>query len=73
MTTAQQPIATKQEQARWLSPREVAEVFGVHSDTIYKLVAEDRVPHLRVGRAIRFRLEDIEAALRPASSEDHNT
>ena len=57
----QQPASDSRN--RWLSARQVAEALGVSEDTIYRLVAEGRLPHLRVRRAIRLRLQDIESAL----------
>lgn len=40
----------------------VAEHFGVSRRTIYNWMEERRIPYLRIGRCLRFKLEDIERA-----------
>ena len=45
----------------WLNAAQLAELFGVTTFRIYDLVREDRVPHIRIGRQIRFVPEAIEA------------
>ncbi|WP_405099968.1 helix-turn-helix domain-containing protein [Oceanobacillus sp. FSL H7-0719] len=37
---------------------EVAAYFGLHKDTIYDLVKENKLPHIRLGGRIFF-LEDV--------------
>ncbi|MBI5069071.1 MAG: helix-turn-helix domain-containing protein [Deltaproteobacteria bacterium] len=41
------------ERGRLLSVRAVAELLGVSTATVYRLCEEGRLPHLRVGNAIR--------------------
>src|SRR5690625_3311614 len=44
-----------------LSVREVAEYIGVHRDTVYALVREGEIPHVRLKQLILFRRELIDA------------
>jgi excisionase family DNA binding protein len=34
--------------------RQVAHWLGIHRTRLYQLVRTDRIPHLRVGRVVRF-------------------
>lgn len=43
-----------------LTAREVAELLGVHLETIYKWTRSGRIPHIKLRHRIRFRLRDIE-------------
>jgi excisionase family DNA binding protein len=38
---------------------QVVELLGMRTDFIYRLAREDRIPHLRFGRTLRFRSEAI--------------
>jgi excisionase family DNA binding protein len=49
---------------RLLTVRELAEYVRVNPFTVYRWVAQNRIPHLRVGRTVRFRLEDIDEFMR---------
>jgi excisionase family DNA binding protein len=44
---------------RLLTAPEVAELIGMRTDFIYRLAREERIPHLRFGRVLRFRSEAI--------------
>jgi excisionase family DNA binding protein len=43
-----------------LRPEEAAELLSVRTSWIYEAVRAGRVPHLRVGRHIRFTRRDLE-------------
>lgn len=43
-----------------LTVREAAERLGVHPDTIYAMVQQRQIPHVRVRRRILFRAETLE-------------
>ena len=43
---------------------ELARALDVGHDTIGRLVREGRIPYLRVGRQLRFILDDVLTALR---------
>lgn len=37
-----------------LKTQQVAQMFGVHPNTVYRWVRENQIPHTRRGRTIRF-------------------
>ncbi|MBT2680021.1 helix-turn-helix domain-containing protein [Bacillus sp. ISL-35] len=47
-----------------LTAQEVAQYIGVHLDTIYNMVREKQIPHVRVRRRIIFSKETINAWMR---------
>jgi excisionase family DNA binding protein len=49
--------------ARLLEAEDVAEYLGMRTDWVYREVRAGRLPHIRLGRAVRFRRESIEAWL----------
>jgi excisionase family DNA binding protein len=51
-------------QRKTLTPQEIAEYIGVHVDTIYTMVRQKQIPHLRVRRRIFFSRETIDAWMR---------
>ena len=48
---------------RLLTADEVAELLRLPVSTIYDLARTRRLPHLRIGRALRFSRRDLEAHL----------
>lgn len=48
---------------RLLTAEEVAELLRLPVSTIYDLARTGRLPHLRIGRALRFSQRDLEAHL----------
>jgi excisionase family DNA binding protein len=46
---------------RWLSVDEIAAYLGIKRDTVYKWIAEKRMPACRLGRLWKFRTEDVDA------------
>jgi excisionase family DNA binding protein len=49
--------------SRLLEANEVARYLGMRTDWVYREVRAGRLPHIRLGRAVRFRRESIEAWL----------
>jgi excisionase family DNA binding protein len=47
--------------SRLLEAEDVATYLGVRTDWVYREVRAGRLPHIRLGRAVRFRRESIEA------------
>ena len=47
--------------SRLLEVEDVAEYLGMRTDWVYREVRAGRLPHIRLGRAVRFRRESIEA------------
>jgi excisionase family DNA binding protein len=68
-TTAPAPLPTSSERAsvRLLEVEDIADILGMTTDWVYREVRADRLPHIRLGRYVRFRRESIEAWL--AASE----
>jgi excisionase family DNA binding protein len=44
-----------------LDVKEVSELLGVSTDSIYALVRESKIPHIRIRRRILFHKESLEA------------
>ena len=44
-----------------LTPQQVSELLQVKLDWVYDAVAADKIPHMRLGRLIRFRPLDLQA------------
>lgn len=47
-----------------ITVKDVAKYLGVHTDTIYDLVSEGSLPHIRFGRKILFSKEAIDGWVR---------
>ncbi|WP_088033469.1 helix-turn-helix domain-containing protein [Evansella clarkii] len=47
-------------QRQTMTVKEVADYIGVHTDTIYTMVREKQIPHLRVRARIFFSKETID-------------
>ncbi len=47
--------------SRLLEVEDVANILGMRTDWAYREVRAGRLPHIRLGRAVRFRRESIEA------------
>lgn len=43
-----------------LTPDEVAELLGVKTSTIYQWSHQDYIPHVKLGRLLRFNMSAIE-------------
>jgi excisionase family DNA binding protein len=48
---------------RLLEADDVASYLGMRTDWVYREVRAGRLPHIRLGRAVRFRRESIDAWL----------
>lgn len=49
--------------ARLLEAEDVADLLGMTTDWVYREVRAGRLPHIRLGRYVRFRRESIDAWL----------
>ena len=47
--------------SRLLEAEDVANYLGMRIDWVYREVRAGRLPHIRLGRAVRFRRESIDA------------
>jgi excisionase family DNA binding protein len=46
---------------QWLSVREVAQLFEVSRATIYRLIQERRLSHVRISNAVKIHVEQLRA------------
>ena len=51
------------EPGRYVTAAEVAKVLGVSAATIFRLARRGKIPHLKVGRAVRFNVHEVQQAL----------
>lgn len=45
---------------RYISPQELSEYIGIKIDTVYSWVWQRKIPHFKMGRCIKFDLQEIE-------------
>lgn len=45
---------------RYLTARDLAEILGLHEQTVLRMARAGRLPCRRFGHSVRFRLDDIE-------------
>ncbi len=57
------PVRASERASRLLEAEEVAEYLGMRTDWVYREVRAGRLPHIRLGRAVRFRRESLDAWL----------
>ena len=50
--------------AGWADRKQVAKHLGICQRTLGTWMAKGRLPHVKIGRSVRFRLEDVDAHLR---------
>jgi excisionase family DNA binding protein len=48
--------------------RAMAEALGVSDKTVYRLAGKGEIPHVRIGRSVRFDLEAVARFLKIASN-----
>lgn len=48
-------------QRKTITAQEAAEYIGVHVDTIYTMVRQKEIPHIRVRRRILFNVNTLDA------------
>lgn len=46
---------------KWVTSNEAADHLGVSQSFIFKRCASGSIPHVKIGRALRFRLTDLDA------------
>ena len=52
---------------RLLNAQEMADFIGVKQSTIYQWTHQDYIPHVKLGKLVRFKVEDIEKWLKKNS------
>ena len=55
--------------SRLMTPQEVAEMLQVRPSTIYQWVHQEFIPHVKLGRLLRFRECDVMAWLEKRAKE----
>ncbi|PEK99493.1 hypothetical protein CN601_23780 [Bacillus sp. AFS017336] len=55
-----------------LCAQEVASYLGVSIDSIYKLVREKKIPYIKVGKRILFRVSSIDEWICKQENQNHN-
>jgi excisionase family DNA binding protein len=53
---------------RYLSPRHVAEQYGIHCSTVYRRIEKGELTAYRIGRYIRLNADEVAAVFQPVSS-----
>jgi len=43
-----------------LTPQEIADVLGVSKSTIYQWTHQEYIPHVKLGRFVRFRTSEVQ-------------
>jgi excisionase family DNA binding protein len=49
---------------RWVNSEELAALIGVHATTIEGMAKRQEIPSIRAGKALRFKVSEVEAALK---------
>ena len=62
-------MAVMREPAALMTPQEVADHFQVSPTWVTRRVADGTLPHIRIGRVVRFRREDIDRLATPQLDE----
>jgi excisionase family DNA binding protein len=58
---------------RWLSVDEIAAYLGIKRDTVYKWIAEKRMPAHRMGRLWKFRKEEVDEWVKSGGAAESNS
>jgi|GEM_PF-4790917 len=55
--------------ARFVSSKEIAEMYGISQSAIRRYARIGLLPHVRIGKLIRFQVAEVDAALRQAAKD----
>ncbi|CAM4019230.1 helix-turn-helix domain-containing protein [Mesobacillus zeae] len=58
-------------QRKTITAQEAADYIGVHIDTIYTMVRQKQIPHVRVRRRILFNRETIDSWMAEQESRNY--
>jgi len=53
-----------------LNTKEAAEFLGISKNTLYEWIIQKKIPHIKVGRLVKFKREDMEAWLKRRIQEE---
>jgi excisionase family DNA binding protein len=62
-------LITKQKEL--LSTEETAEFLGISKNTLYEWIVQKRIPHIKVGRLVKFKRDDLEEWLKKRKTEEN--
>ena len=48
----------------WVGVRDIAEHLGISRRTLYNRMQEGLIPHVRIGRRVRFKLSEVDEAMK---------
>jgi excisionase family DNA binding protein len=57
---------------RYLEIRELAEYLGISVNTIYSWISQRKIPHKKLGRLVRFSVEEIDEWVKQNSVVTHD-
>jgi excisionase family DNA binding protein len=57
---------------RWLSVTEIAKYLGASNDSVYRWIEKHAMPAHRVGRAWKFKKDEVDAWIRSGGASDGN-
>ena len=55
---------------KWVDTKAVAEYLHINRQTVFAWIAQKNLPAVRVGKAWRFKLSEIDSWLRSSKAED---
>ena len=55
---------------RWLSVDDIANHLGIKRDTVYKWIAENKLPAYKIGRLWKFKKDEVDAWVRDGKARD---
>jgi len=55
-----------------LDTKEAAEFLGIKKSTLYEWIIQRKIPHIKVGRLVKFRRKDLEEWLKKRTKEEEN-
>lgn len=57
---------------RWLSLNEIGEYLGVKRDTIFKSIKERQMPAVKIGRAWKFKISEVDTWVKSGMAAEIN-
>jgi len=54
-------MVTENHPEQWVTTKQAAAHLGVSESFVFKGCASGAIPHVKIGRALRFRLSDLDA------------
>jgi excisionase family DNA binding protein len=61
--------AARESRRRYYSVLEICEIYGLHRQTVYSMIARGLIPSIRIGRAVRVDLRELDRRLKAQGQE----